>query len=73
MILGHSERRHILGETDETINKKTLAALAWGLVPIVCVGELLAEREAGKTARRDSPPIRGLAGQRHGRSKLKSW
>jgi len=49
VILGHSERRHVLGETDQAINKKVGAALAAKLTPIVCVGELLAEREAGKT------------------------
>ncbi|HOK96446.1 MAG TPA: triose-phosphate isomerase [Anaerohalosphaeraceae bacterium] len=49
VIIGHSERRHILGETDGLINKKIAAAIAGGLLPIFCVGELLQEREAGKT------------------------
>ena len=48
-ICGHSERRHVIGETDELINKKVTAAIAGGLLPILCVGELLSEREAGQT------------------------
>ena len=48
-LCGHSERRHVIGETDELINKKLAAAIAGGLLPILCVGELLAEREASKT------------------------
>lgn len=49
VILGHSERRHGMGETDELLNKKTKAALAAGLEVIFCIGELLSEREANKT------------------------
>jgi triosephosphate isomerase len=49
VIIGHSERRQYFGETDETVLKKTVAALEAGLHPIVCVGERLEEREAGKT------------------------
>jgi triosephosphate isomerase len=49
VILGHSERRHILGETDEAVNRKTHAALSAGLTPIVCVGETLQQRESGET------------------------
>jgi triosephosphate isomerase len=49
VILGHSERRHILGETDEQVCAKLGAALAAGLTPIVCVGEQLHERQAGQT------------------------
>ena len=49
VIIGHSERRQNCGETDDQVNRKVKASLAAGLVPIVCVGETLAEREAGKT------------------------
>lgn len=49
VIIGHSERREYFAETDETVNKKTKAAFAHKLIPIVCVGENLEQREGGKT------------------------
>ena len=49
VIIGHSERRQYFGETDETVNKRTLLALENELTPIVCVGETLSERENGQT------------------------
>ena len=49
VILGHSERRQFFGETDDNVHRKVSAALAHGLTPIVCVGESLAQREAGET------------------------
>ncbi|MFM8844956.1 MAG: triose-phosphate isomerase [Gammaproteobacteria bacterium] len=49
VIVGHSERRALYGESDEWVARKTVAALAAGLTPIVCIGELLEERDAGRT------------------------
>ena len=49
VIIGHSERREFFAETDEGVNKKAKAALAHGLTPIICVGETLAQNEAGET------------------------
>ena len=48
-IIGHSERRQYFAETDESVNKRMLAALGAGLVPIVCIGEYLEDRKAGRT------------------------
>lgn len=63
VILGHSERRQFQKESDELISKKALAALASSLKPIVCVGETLAEREAGQTEKVVETQVRGsLAG-----------
>src|ERR1700735_4287462 len=49
-LIGHSERRQYFNETDEIVNKKLHTALKHGIVPVVCIGEVLGEREAGKTA-----------------------
>ncbi|MDA9778877.1 triose-phosphate isomerase [Rubripirellula sp.] len=63
VILGHSERRALLGETDEQISGKLHAALAGNLTPIVCVGETLEDREAGRTEQVVETQVRGsLAG-----------
>jgi len=63
VILGHSERRALFGETDEGVNRKIKAALAHGLLPIVCVGETESEYDAGLTEQVVSGQVRGcLAG-----------
>jgi len=63
VLCGHSERRHVIGETDELINKKVAAAIGGGLLPILCVGELLDEREASQTEQVIARQLKaGLAG-----------
>lgn len=63
VLCGHSERRHVLGESDDLINKKLTASLSGGLLPILCVGELLEERDASRTEQVVERQTRaGLAG-----------
>jgi triosephosphate isomerase len=63
VIVGHSERRQLFGETDEQVNKKVLAVLSHQMSPIMCVGETLEEREAGRTEAKVLSQLRaGLAG-----------
>jgi triosephosphate isomerase (TIM) len=61
-IIGHSERRQFFGETNETVLKKTKAALAAGLTPIVCIGEMLADRETGNTEKVIEEQFKGSVG-----------
>jgi triosephosphate isomerase len=73
VIIGHSERRQLFGETDETVHKKVTAAMRAGLRPIVCVGESLSQRQAGETfALIESQVRQGLAACQDGaaRSRL---
>ena len=67
VLVGHSERRQLFGETDEGVNRKVRAALSAGLSPIVCLGETLEERETGRTTERVDAQLaaglRGLSGE----------
>jgi triosephosphate isomerase len=62
-IIGHSERRQYFGETDETVEKKTRAAIAGGLKAIVCVGELLSERDSGQAVEVTGRQVRNGVGR----------
>ena len=61
--LGHSERREFFGETDETVGLKTEAAVRYGLIPLICIGETLAERESGRAQQVLEAQVRGALGR----------
>lgn len=67
--LGHSERREHFGETDETVGLKTEAAVRHGLVPLICIGETLADRESGRAADVLAQQVRGALGKLDGAQK----
>jgi triosephosphate isomerase len=67
--LGHSERREHFGETDETVGLKTEAAVRHGLIPLICIGETLAEREAGRAQEVLERQVRGALGRLSGAQK----
>lgn len=67
--LGHSERREHFGETDETVGLKTEAAVRHGLIPLICIGETLAERESGRAREVLEAQVRGALGRLSGAQK----